>query len=393
MITIKIVRGIKMKKVLVIFFCIFFICPCAYGFWFKKKNLNYIDKKEKLEFVNMTWWEKFKDPYLTCYIATAVINNHDARKASFKVKEYKEFVKYQFGQELPSIETGANYYGIHLPKTEAEILYRENVFTIPFTAKYQADIFLKNRNKTKSREKEVEMSKFQEKSVYISLATSVATDYLNILKYDKKISIQQRVIKIKQESLIREKNKFSRGVSTQLKVNELKKATEVSKNSLENLISSRTKALTELSTLIGDSPENISNLKRGTFDKFDFHGKIPNCIKSEVIFTRPDILEKEAGLEKAQIDIKIARKELLPSINISASYIFTNLANQNFFNWNSAIASVVAGDRKSTRLNSSHQIISYAVFCLKKKKEKQQGKNRKTRGKGERECKKEIRAR
>src|SRR5258708_10458395 len=29
---------------------------------------------------------------------------------------------------------------------------------------------------------------------------------------------------------------------------------------------------------------------------------------------------------------------------------------------------VLAGDRKSTRLNSSHQIISYAVFCLKKKK-------------------------
>src|SRR5947208_11622545 len=27
-------------------------------------------------------------------------------------------------------------------------------------------------------------------------------------------------------------------------------------------------------------------------------------------------------------------------------------------------------DRKSTRLNSSHQIISYAVFCLKKKKYK-----------------------
>src|SRR5947208_8802447 len=31
----------------------------------------------------------------------------------------------------------------------------------------------------------------------------------------------------------------------------------------------------------------------------------------------------------------------------------------------SAIAAYV--DRKSTRLNSSHQIISYAVFCLKKK--------------------------
>src|SRR5688500_19587803 len=30
--------------------------------------------------------------------------------------------------------------------------------------------------------------------------------------------------------------------------------------------------------------------------------------------------------------------------------------------------SVAAEDRKSTRLNSSHLVISYAVFCLKKKK-------------------------
>src|SRR5207244_13558850 len=33
-----------------------------------------------------------------------------------------------------------------------------------------------------------------------------------------------------------------------------------------------------------------------------------------------------------------------------------------------AAAGIENPDRKSTRLNSSHQIISYAVFCLKKKK-------------------------
>src|SRR5947208_7459307 len=33
-------------------------------------------------------------------------------------------------------------------------------------------------------------------------------------------------------------------------------------------------------------------------------------------------------------------------------------------------AAIDLRDRKSTRLNSSHQIISYAVFCLKKKKRK-----------------------
>src|SRR5256885_10820792 len=33
------------------------------------------------------------------------------------------------------------------------------------------------------------------------------------------------------------------------------------------------------------------------------------------------------------------------------------------------VVSVDAADRKSTRLNSSHLVISYAVFCLKKKKQ------------------------
>src|SRR2546426_3038725 len=33
-----------------------------------------------------------------------------------------------------------------------------------------------------------------------------------------------------------------------------------------------------------------------------------------------------------------------------------------------AVAGRRGGDRKSTRLNSSHLVISYAVFCLKKKK-------------------------
>src|SRR5688572_31784684 len=36
---------------------------------------------------------------------------------------------------------------------------------------------------------------------------------------------------------------------------------------------------------------------------------------------------------------------------------------------------VQEGDRKSTRLNSSHSQISYAVFCLKKKKKKIQHKS------------------
>src|SRR5690348_18483713 len=40
-----------------------------------------------------------------------------------------------------------------------------------------------------------------------------------------------------------------------------------------------------------------------------------------------------------------------------------------------ACSASTRADRKSTRLNSSHPSISYAVFCLKKKKNTQHGHN------------------
>src|SRR5438874_5178890 len=40
---------------------------------------------------------------------------------------------------------------------------------------------------------------------------------------------------------------------------------------------------------------------------------------------------------------------------------------KRFIDFNSQLMCVNIGDRKSTRLNSSHVEISYAVFCLKKK--------------------------
>src|SRR5437764_9895745 len=54
------------------------------------------------------------------------------------------------------------------------------------------------------------------------------------------------------------------------------------------------------------------------------------------------------------------------------SFVLNLLARQLFANHSAQPSSwllkvIVLGDRKSTRLNSSHRCISYAVFCLKKK--------------------------
>src|SRR2546422_3210537 len=54
----------------------------------------------------------------------------------------------------------------------------------------------------------------------------------------------------------------------------------------------------------------------------------------------------------------------LPSLSVEVSGPF-RIDAIGSFSWD---VFAFGGDRKSTRLNSSHGYISYAVFCLKKKK-------------------------
>src|SRR2546430_12505723 len=67
-------------------------------------------------------------------------------------------------------------------------------------------------------------------------------------------------------------------------------------------------------------------------------------------------------------DLLLTRNGAPPASNLlTASQTLSTTNNTNFtLNGLSGIT-WVEGDRKSTRLNSSHSQISYAVFCLKKK--------------------------
>src|SRR3989440_4140612 len=67
--------------------------------------------------------------------------------------------------------------------------------------------------------------------------------------------------------------------------------------------------------------------------------------------------EYEKGKPLLDAALEGARLRLRPILMTSFAFIFGLLPL-----W------FASGDRKSTRLNSSHDQISYAVFCLKKKK-------------------------
>src|SRR5256885_5351586 len=77
------------------------------------------------------------------------------------------------------------------------------------------------------------------------------------------------------------------------------------------------------------------------------------------------LLMEELGLGVPATTWHVARDGLAEAVNFLA--LVTGSLGKIAYDV-MLLSSTEFGDRKSTRLNSSHLVISYAVFCLKKKK-------------------------
>lgn len=286
------------------------------------KKSKKVSDDYKYAYVNMDFWSQFNDEILNGYIDKAVKNNYDLKMASLNVKEYYENVKLQFSNELPKLTAGYSPNYVKMPGSSDA----DWVFATPAIASYEADIFLKNRDKTKSVKKLYEASQFDERAAYISVASAVGTTYLNIVRLDKIVDLQQEIVELRKEiyDLMLKRNR--EGITSTADTIKANKALVAGETDLIEYQKQRDFLLHQLAVLIGESPANAEELTRTSYDKIVFSGNIPSEISSDVIVQRPDYLKAEKMVEKAGIDVKVAKKEFLPSFNIMGLALF-NAAN------------------------------------------------------------------
>lgn len=282
------------------------------------KKSKKVSDDYKYAYVNMDFWSQFNDEILNGYIDKAVKNNYDLKMATLNVKEYYENVKLQFSNELPKLTAGYSPNYVKMPGSSDA----DWIFVTPAIASYEADIFLKNRDKTKSVKKLYEASQFDERAAYISVASAVGTTYLNIVRLDKIVDLQQEIVELRKEiyDLMLKRNR--EGITSTADTIKANKALVAGETDLIEYQKQRDFLLHQLAVLIGESPANAEELTRTSYDKIVFSGNIPSEISSDVIVQRPDYLKAEKMVEKAGIDVKVAKKEFLPSFNIMGLALF-----------------------------------------------------------------------
>lgn len=323
------------RKFLIIMFILFLLPVYA------KTEQNF-DVNKRISYINLDFWQKFEDEYLICYILEAIKNNHQAKSALYKSEQFRQNVRLSLANQLPTLNVAANYLGIKIPMLD-NFTVKKNGFILPFEFNYEADLLFKNANKTKSQKKLYQAQLYDEKTAYIMLVTDVATTYINILKFDKTIFLQQKIVKNKDEILKNMQRKYQNGIVSKTELNNALNDLNDENIELEKIQKHRALLLDNLALLCADSAYNTSDYKRADFDNFGRNLKLPDEIPSDLIFNRPDVLAAQEKLKSAKIDITVARKDFFPTFNIKGLYAFNTLAPGNFFSWGATLATIIAG--------------------------------------------------
>ena len=330
----------------------------------------------KLDYINLDWWTKFSDQQLNDYLIFAFENNKDLKIATAATNQAQQVVKMAFADQLPQLSLSANlnreftssntYFGdVLIPD------YTQSRFLLPVSMTYELDIWGENYLKTKSVKQKLEMIKQDERASYISITTALASNYFNLIKADKLIENQQKLVEAQEEIVKKYDEKYNGGLCSVSDVLNQKQLLTIYKEELNNLKEKQDVLENQLKVILGD--RNLVEIKRSSYDDIKIP-ELPVDIKTEAIKNRPDLIKTENYIKKIGLDVKVARREFLPKFLIFGqvgfnAYQLSKVFGSNTFLSNAGVApyfDIFAGGRKMAMLKYQKQEYEKALQIYEK---------------------------
>lgn len=283
----------------------------------------------RLDYVNISWWKNYKDENLINLMMGVYNNNQDLKIATIKSKQADQAVKEAFANELPNLRFNGNI-GRELTSADTrfgDLLipdYSQTRFLLPLTMTYEIDIWGENRMKTKSLEKQRDIIKQNERASYINLTGEVASNYFNLVKLDKLIQNQERLVAIQKEIVKKEEKKYSNGLCSIDEVLVEKQALTIFEEELNDYKNKQDTVLNQLIVLLGD--RNVNDVKRSSYEVLSMP-MIPDSISAAAIEKRPDLIKAEDYIKKIGYDVKSARRDFLPKFVLYGQAGFNSYTN------------------------------------------------------------------
>lgn len=302
----------KKLKLIILLICLTLMPTQTFA---KTKN---IQDNNDLQYMNLTWWQKFNDQKLNNYLMTIYKNNPDLKIATIKNKQSQQVMKQAFANQLPQLYFNGTMQREFTGSTQrfGDVVipdYNQAHYILPLTMSYEVDLWGENYLKTKSLKKQIEMTTQDERASYISISSNFASNYYTLVGIDKLIQNQKDLLEIEQNIVNLEEQKYNSGLCPIAEVLSEKQSLTQMQERLNSLEERQDIVVNQLITQLGD--RMLTKIDRSNYDSISAI-PTPNEISTEYIGNRPDVQKAELYIQKTGIDIKVARRDFLPKFRV-----------------------------------------------------------------------------
>jgi outer membrane protein, multidrug efflux system len=300
---------------------------------------SHVGAAEAASLADLPWWQVFQDPVLQDLIQSALRQNYDLRSAVARVEQSSQLVRVARSPFYPQIGYEGSAGRQRQPEFQGMPHDTFNLFYGALSLAWEIDVWGRIRRSSEAAQEVLLATESFRRGVMLSLATGVATSYLQLLELDRELQISHETAESFRDTRDLFQRRFEGGVGNSLQVQRAEASlaqTEANIPELERLIVAQENAL---SVLLGREPGGIP---RGTpLEDHPVPPATPPGLPSDLLERRPDVQQAEHTVASANAEVGIAIANFFPRIGLTALYgqqsdDLSDLLKQDFNLWNVA---------------------------------------------------------
>jgi len=287
-----------------------------------------------------TWWKNFHDPELDSLIDRAVQSNLDLQIAQARVREARAQYGIAVANFLPTIDASSSYARTetshHQPvlgslPVPANVPFDNDVYQAGFDASWEIDVFGGKRRAAESAKAQVQASESGQRATLVTLLGEVARNYIDVRGYQRRLEIADENIAAQSNALAITRNRFSKGLTSDLDVEQAKTLLATTEAEVPSLQTQIQISIHRLGVLLGQQPGALLAELSKTVPIPAAPPEVPVGLPSDLLLRRPDVQQAERQLAAATANIGVAESDLFPKFYLTGVAGFESVSASDWF--------------------------------------------------------------
>ena len=267
------------------------------------------------------WWKSFQDTRLDSLIALAVDRNYSVAMAINRIAAARANLWAERGNFFPSIGLNAGWTRQETSGNTSTLPQStDHYYDAALSMSWEIDVFGSIRKRVKAQKENFAASKEEYAAVMVSLASEVASAYINLRELQQELEVVNKNVASQEEVLKITEVRYNTGLVAKLDVAQAKSVLYSTKASIPQLEAGINQYITTLAVLLGMYPQEIRPVLETTGTLPDYMEPIGVGMPVDLLLRRPDVRSAERSVNAQAALLGASKSDWLPKIFLKGSF-------------------------------------------------------------------------